>query len=230
MRIIGGRDYYDGVMAYGQEDTVFLRTPFDKADVISPDTLSLSSPQNLNWLCSSVRVYTNAACSVIPTVIWFAGKRYGLVRFDDLSSKDPPTTFLNADDLFHAVNERTTKQWKGIPFRKDARIRQALNYIFNKNVNEKDNLWMIKNGVSIAIGQFYNRDKNFYWKFDTDGLKDINFPKILDAFTAYQELSMWVGGVLPKNENGMATISDKDKVAKHGFDKWSFRKMPHKNF
>jgi hypothetical protein len=47
----------------------------------------------------------------------------------------------------------------------------------------------------------------------------------MDPFTLFQELSMFVGGVLPRNPNPMVEITDdKVKVAKHGFDKWSFRK------
>lgn len=54
-------------------------------------------------------------------------------------------------------------------------------------------------------------------------LKDLEFQKIKDAYTTYQDIFQFVAGTLNKPENKMVKISDKDKIAKHGFDKWSFR-------
>ena len=55
-------------------------------------------------------------------------------------------------------------------------------------------------------------------------LKDYRFYKIVDSFTAFQELSMFIGGVMGGKVPKMVEISNEDKIAKHGFDKWSFRK------
>ncbi|MFW6246988.1 MAG: hypothetical protein ACOC22_02310 [bacterium] len=58
-------------------------------------------------------------------------------------------------------------------------------------------------------------------------LKDYQFYKVFDSFTAFQEIQMYVSGVLGVGENPMIEISDKDKITQHGFDpKWSFRKEP----
>jgi hypothetical protein len=54
-------------------------------------------------------------------------------------------------------------------------------------------------------------------------LQGINFQKIKDAYTTYQDIFQFVAGTLNKPESKMVKISDKDKIAKHGFDKWSFR-------
>jgi hypothetical protein len=59
-------------------------------------------------------------------------------------------------------------------------------------------------------------------------LKTLDFQKIKDAYTTYQDIFQYVSGVLNQREEMMAKISDKDKIAKHGFDKFSFRKMPKK--
>lgn len=57
-------------------------------------------------------------------------------------------------------------------------------------------------------------------------LKDLKFYTIKDTYTTYQDIFQFVAGVLNARENKMVKISDSDKIAKHGFDKWSFRKMP----
>lgn len=57
-------------------------------------------------------------------------------------------------------------------------------------------------------------------------LKDFDFQTVKDPYTAYQDIFQYVAGVLNQRENNMVKISDKDKIHKHGFDKWSFRTMP----
>lgn len=57
-------------------------------------------------------------------------------------------------------------------------------------------------------------------------LKDYEFYKIFDTFQAFQEISMFMGGVLGNKEKDIVEVADKYKIGQHGFDKWSFRKMP----
>jgi hypothetical protein len=59
-------------------------------------------------------------------------------------------------------------------------------------------------------------------------LKDYEFYKVVDAFTAFTELQMFMGGVLGVGEKEIVEIEDKYKIGQHGFDKWSFRKEPEK--
>lgn len=59
-------------------------------------------------------------------------------------------------------------------------------------------------------------------------LKDLDFHKFKDPYSTYQDIFQFVAGTLNKTEKEMVKISDKDKIHKHGFDKWSFRKMPTK--
>jgi hypothetical protein len=54
-------------------------------------------------------------------------------------------------------------------------------------------------------------------------LKNFRFQTVKDSYTAYQDIFQFVSGILNSPEHKMVQISDKDKVSKHGFDKWSFR-------
>lgn len=64
------------------------------------------------------------------------------------------------------------------------------------------------------------------WEVNCEGLKEVDFIKVLDPVQAFQQLSMWVGGVLPQPGNPMVQITDDAvKLAKRGMDKWSFRRM-----
>ena len=58
-------------------------------------------------------------------------------------------------------------------------------------------------------------------------LKDIEFFKVMDPFMAFQEIEMYITGVLGTNNKPVVEISDKHKIVGHGFDpKYSFRKEP----
>jgi len=53
------------------------------------------------------------------------------------------------------------------------------------------------------------------------------FSSRVDAFTLFQEVSMFVDGVMPGHGHEMANLSDKSRVLKGGFDpRYGFRKRP----
>lgn len=60
-------------------------------------------------------------------------------------------------------------------------------------------------------------------------LCDFEFYKVRDPYTATQEISMYLGGVLGSKAAPMLEINDIDLIESKGFDKkWSFRKLPSK--
>jgi hypothetical protein len=55
------------------------------------------------------------------------------------------------------------------------------------------------------------------------------FYRVFDAYTAWQEVSMYVGGVLLSKTNPIPEVSDEVRLESHGFDKkYSFRKEKSK--
>lgn len=79
--------------------------------------------------------------------------------------------------------------------------------------------------TSVGKGRIGWAECDSGWIADCDILKDIGFQAALDPYTAFQELAMWVGGTLATNGPNTVTITDNNvKIAKHGFDKFSFRK------
>lgn len=59
-------------------------------------------------------------------------------------------------------------------------------------------------------------------------LKDYEFYKVFDPYTTFQEIQMFISGVLGTGEKEIIEVEDKYKIAQHGFNKWSFRKEPTK--
>jgi len=54
-------------------------------------------------------------------------------------------------------------------------------------------------------------------------LKTFNFQTVVDPYTAYQELSMFLGNNMAQQLDPIPKTTDKLKAHAHGFDDWSFR-------
>lgn len=72
----------------------------------------------------------------------------------------------------------------------------------------------------LGINKNYSNPKFFI----NHTLKEYEFYKVFDAFQAFQEIQMFISGVLGSNEKNIVEVEDKYKITQHGFDKWSFRK------
>lgn len=58
-------------------------------------------------------------------------------------------------------------------------------------------------------------------------LKDFEFYKCMDTYQVFQELEMYIGGVIGSNGKDTVEVSDESKIVGKGFDlKTSFRKEP----
>ena len=55
-------------------------------------------------------------------------------------------------------------------------------------------------------------------------LADYEFFKVFNTFQAFQEIQMFLGGVLGSGEKEIAEVADKYKIQQYGFNKYSFRK------
>lgn len=101
------------------------------------------------------------------------------------------------------------------------------------NFTFKDSRDYILNYDAIDVFRKYNTPIFVYessYKWDelfivNPILNDYQFYKVFDTFQAFQEIQMFVGGVLGNCEKNIINIDDKYKIAQHGFDKWSFRKF-----
>ncbi len=159
--------------------------------------------------------------------VLFAGKLYGGLALKDKRSgpkfneityywdvdswqaKADEINFIGRNKLFYNKNSETEAE-------------ECLRLVAIKG-DEVLSSWAIGNKISIAVAcEFYSKDREDYYKINPC-LKDLNFQKVLDPFTAYQELEMWVGGVIGQNPEP-DEVSDSVKIQQHGFDKWSFRK------
>lgn len=249
MRIIGGRDFYDGGLALGRdEDVVFVRAKHSEAEVVRPDGVSIAAPMERIGLMTRDRKLAKANGNAFgfhydnevmrgdsryrftTACAWFAGKRYGGVRVVNrtyVGSRPPEERWFWSREEFEGFLGGI-----GVSLRRQSGFRDgyhldasSIGDHFSGEGSEAERSWVIENGVAVAIWiDDYGQEG---WKLNTDGLKSIDFVRVMDAYSAFQELSMFVGGVMTRLGNSMVEITDdKVKAAKHGFNDWSFRKMP----
>lgn len=54
-------------------------------------------------------------------------------------------------------------------------------------------------------------------------LKDLGYQTQSDPFTTFQEIAMYLGGVMRAPERTTVALTDAERRDKHGMDRWSFR-------
>lgn len=246
MRVLNGHDYYDSALAYGQDDdVVFVREHREIPDKGCP--LYPGYPSDIikgrYWQDPSIKIKDPIRgmieLDLLPVSIYLAGKHYGGIKVCERTSKTKVEVFWDYDQLESwivavgkkiAASEKRYKWEKSTP-EKDA-FPDLRTFMTPAVATAEQSDWLIKNRIAIAIWCDHNTSyhrKGANWHCNSAekawSLKEYDFPRVMDPFTLFQELSMFVGGVLPRNPNPMVEIVDqKVKAEKHGFDKWSFRK------
>ena len=173
-------------------------------------------------------------------VLGFCGTLYPVVTISESSSEDNVTnprkedvSFYDAADLEKYVRENN------IPMDMKAEFRPGRYYFaghqlgrYTYFLNSKDKLEklykvFLKHETPVFILR-KDRNSNDYFLFTNPMLKNYSFFKIMDQFSVHQEIYRYITSILPQPERPMVKISDEDKIHKHGFDNWSFRKLPSK--
>jgi hypothetical protein len=239
MRIISNfHDFYDSAMAYGQDQSIIYQRKtieYDKIDTNTPkvikelhgkifprdydswrEVLSYRLPSMLRGKSKSF--YIESGCVV------FCGKVHTYLRVNQSTFGDtipiPEQFFYGFDSLMKFCEDHKLYLDKEDPWDKKS-VKDLLKGFFDKNVSIDYN-WLIENKVICADVC------NSKLKAVTinPNLGELQFFKVMDAYTAFQNLDMWICGTLSYPQNAMVMLDDKSLIAKHGFDKWSFRKQP----
>lgn len=234
MRIIGGRDYYDLAMAYGRDDDVMFVRKLREVDRKDFPIAAPTPHFHLVFKKNGRRVPTrrHAPCPVwyykpneketwfieVISVV-FCGRLYRALRISEATMR---CVFWH-EALFkwwldlHAVAVTIDYQHRGLP----------LSYVIGPQppLEKRATDWVLENGVVTAIS-LPDQGKEA-WRVNSDELRTIEFVRVLDPWSAWQEISMFVGGVLPASSRRMVSIDGTTRLEKHGFDRvTSFRNMP----
>lgn len=251
MRIIGGHDYYDSALAYGQDnDVVFLR---EHTEILDDQCLLYNGfrgdiLEGHFWQSPhlSIRDPNRGVVDLhlLPVSIYVAGVHHGGIKVIERDTGVKVEVFWDYEKFeswVTAHGKTVGKPKKRYKWEKPNPVLDVFptvrEFMTPLAANNEQLSWLIEHRVAIAVWcaheiRYYSKvDK---WRCNSAekgwSLKDYDFPRAMDPYTLFQELSMFVGGVLPRNPNPMVEITDDNvKVSKHGFDKWSFRKHKDDN-
>ena len=255
MRIVGGKDYYDSASAYGIDPTiVFVRDSrlLTKGDMSrlhgaggasltfkDEDGVRFVPGEHSYWYNTSKLTRSGRVCTGSLHGVVFCGKAYQGLTIEE---RDERTGLLvQSTHIWHANAARKWAERFGMTAYASytgRRENHTLEDCFTVHtLEEKYVSAMVEMGISIMVKRAEPEHVNYApltkawnetdsgWRADCDGLKDIGFQSALDPVTAFQELSMWVGGTLSSRAPKTVEITDdKIKIAKHGMDHTSFRR------
>jgi len=150
-------------------------------------------------------------------------------------------TAFSADDIVSVLNEyddsrkatekfqtkTKNKGWNKGWFRTSFRYKEADNYFTKWSGTDSQFDMFVRFKTPIFTLTDYNRGRSITLTVNPV-LKDIGFQRIVDPFTAYQEIEMFLSGILGMNDPETVDIEDKYMISQKGFDDMSFKKYPTK--
>lgn len=232
MRIISKfKDYYDTVQIYGVDNkTTFIRKT---SDPISSKTLDILA-SDFDWPGKSTfrKIPWNATnVTLIPhdyLLLFFCGAVYPIVVYQEiLNNTNIKLTYcydINAIDTLmikHKVEKYFEKE-KYISWFIDLRRKNKIKELFNIPIN-KNKVVTLHHKIESPYFIFSLYDSTI---IINPILKNLQFFRIIDAFKAYQEIYMFISGILGGKSPKIIEVSDEIRKYKHGFDKWSFKTTP----
>jgi len=237
MKLIGKiHDYYDNCQCYGIDPSiVFDRTPRAGNQAIN------------DWILDQTKehrqhkpFYQNNNLDFLSLqVIGFCGKLYPVVVFNtefvtsnliDVAHRE---CYYDHDQLQKLITLLETKPYQpllsfiitSIRYNEKTitKVIDNLEHRMKQIRNLDANHLFINHRVPFFHAELKNNQRCYEPVTLLPVLKSFDFYKAVNPFTAFQEISMYLGGIIPKQTPDLVSISDKDRIFQHGFNKYSFR-------
>ena len=224
MRIISSfKDYYDSIQKHGQDRSIVYQRE-------QKDFKLASFPYGThNYSCfgQDIKSYT----------IGFCGKLYNVFKVY-IHEYDKPSYYklaLTIDEIDEAVNYNTQGKYKHQRKKyyqddKWGQRRQIVKYIedFSKLSVTPDVFHKLEGPIFVVYPDRLYAEGNIRQALTkvvvNEQLSKFEFQRLVDPYTAYQELSMFVGGVLKQATKPVPVPDDETLAEIKGFNKYSFRK------
>ena len=247
------KDYYDSCASLGIDKTLIYKRELiaDENSSVGSDICEQFLTPSGFWdkyktsINSNRSTYSRRHIGLFLHIIGFCGKLYPLIQYryekqEKFQNSVAVSEYFYAQDLdrLKALIEKDedlnkclivdkyhgygTKQ-KGSEW--DRLIKSV------HDLNEVEYLEpFVKYSVPVFIvGLVPHIESKKYMLFLNTTLKEKEFYRVKDPHTAWQEITMFLGGVIPRQVPETVEIKDKDRITGHGFDKWSFRKHKEDN-
>ncbi len=223
------KDYYDHITAFGVDKTIIYRRETKGLQIKAVGLQDLPPSEDFRTKAREYQCFYN--------IVGFCGKLYPVIKVErkDYNTKDaiPEIFYLytieQVEAFLKSFGIKETKKvtrWRG--FNTDLRRPNSLQDFFDA----KDYKCLTKVFSDYRIPCFVWYDTKGYINLTLEiktnpRLKDYGFVKIKHPVDAFQELMLYVSGVIGSESKEVIEISDKDKAKAHAHDgKYSFRTPP----
>ena len=203
MRIISSKkDYYDSASSYGIDPTCIYNR--DKKEY------PIKEIRELNWTSLNTR----------KIVIGFAGNFYPLTQVTEykVGQANLELFFYNLKEYEEYYEKNYQWDTRGYSYKRD---RKEMIDFYNANNWKKYETLFFK--YKVPIFSLYVKGRETVVEVNSI-LKNIEFFRIKDAASAFQEIFSYLSGVIGVEKNIPLKIEDKVRAGQRGFDKMSFRR------
>lgn len=247
MKIISKfHDYYDSVLAHGRDESlVYVRHEKE----IKEDEIIDKLRDVLREVPDRDRRYIEEQQDLIPFMIFFCGRTYLGYKFlnkkgtsgtPGIPPKEIEKFAYSAEEIekiftTYKIKWDSPSRYTGF-YGKDELTMDNLVKAFKEHNSTTDLNLKFKSPVMIV----YRENANIKLVINPR-LKDYEFAKVMNPYDAFQEISMYLGGVLGAQQikttdrrkkkkkylhhTSSKKVDDKVNIERHGFDyKWGFRK------
>lgn len=237
MKLISSfRDYYDSIShQYLDKEILFIRdqktVSFSRKEADKFPTVTYSGIRNPVGVNNST-----VDLGMRAEIIGFCGKLYPVIVVEKKLQENQPRKIISAIYTLSDFEQFVETEELSIAKRAfrwtwadgyDFGYLSEVKEFFESRTNNQN---LESKFLELNVPYFVYRQRGVgsrdYQIVTNPILKDYRFVSVKDPFTAHQEIYQFVSGFLKQPQNEMVNISDKDKIHKHGFDKWSFRKPP----
>jgi hypothetical protein len=225
MRIISSfHDYYDVGQSLGQDQSLIY---------IREEKEIENAGQQLPCL-----TFRRNYIDIAPFIIGFCGKIYPVLQTKIWETNYIPTSLCftledvdayihqhckkKAVEIYHSKPEKCYKYRQNMPSRTSFE-KYFAHYEVEK---EKHKTFFEKYGVPVFVVQVVWPHDQCHLTLNAC-LRRYEFFRVLDPYTAFQELQMYMGNIA-QPDRSIPKVSDRDLATAKGFDKWSFRKPGRK--
>lgn len=214
-------DYYDSVVGMGYDPTIIYKRvikQFKNSERNNSNPIEEKIIATKNVIVGGNKYDKDISLEGFSSgFILFCGKYYPFVFKDTL----PPYVFYwNVESLYkdHKI--------------KDYYKKDIVEYFKHSGKEVPFDIFFELETPIIYFGPNVEQGRTSYHaNLININLHKIQFYKVLDAWQTFQELSMFVGGVLGSGRPQLVEIKDKDMMYKKGFDDKSFKTLsPGKKF
>jgi hypothetical protein len=238
VRIFGGHDYYDSAQAFGHDPSVVLQRRDDwwlqSEKSGAPRIFGENTQIRFVRIGKKFRYYRDAeSCVRIKGDLWysyameviFCGMRYRGVYMEH-STTQVREFFWDLDSFKHWLD--VCGYYYAAKAQRTFFSESSLGRFSQTPCTQQEIEFLRRDRVSIMTW-LQTQYPQTHWQVNKWDLKEMKFFKVHEATQAFQKLDMWISSILGKPANEMIETSNEIRIAKHGFNQYSFRTTASRN-